>query len=77
MFRTEDAVDILNIDNTDVRKTNGKIAMKENTRGKRSQRALTAITEWQYKEYGNLLAVAVDAARVRATIGEISDAIEV
>ena len=38
--------------------------------------ALEALTEAARTGEGNLLAYAVDAARARATIGEISDAIE-
>jgi methylmalonyl-CoA mutase len=38
--------------------------------------SLTAITEAAKTEKGNLLALAIDAARKRATLGEISDAME-
>jgi methylmalonyl-CoA mutase len=38
--------------------------------------ALKALTEAAESGKGNLLALAVDAARVRATLGEISDAME-
>ncbi len=40
------------------------------------ERALTALTEAAKSGEGNLLELAVDAARVRATVGEISDALE-
>ena len=39
-------------------------------------KALDALTQAAEKETGNLLALAVDAARARATVGEISDALE-
>ncbi|ARF15911.1 methylmalonyl-CoA mutase [Sporosarcina ureae] len=75
---TEDAIDILDIDNTMVRqKQIDRINdMKEKRDEKVVQATLTAITEAAKSGEGNLLALAVDAARARATIGEISDAIE-
>ena len=75
---TEDAIDILDIDNTMVRqKQIDRINdMKDKRDEKVVQAALTAITEAAKSGEGNLLALAVDAARARATIGEISDAIE-
>ena len=39
-------------------------------------RTLEALTEMTRTGEGNLLQYAVDAARARATIGEISDAVE-
>ena len=44
---------------------------------RKSKKHYTALTEAARTGKGNLLACAVDAARARATIGEISDAIEV
>ena len=41
------------------------------------QKALAAITECVETKQGNLLELAVEAAKVRATLGEISDACEV
>ncbi|WP_301108290.1 methylmalonyl-CoA mutase [Sporosarcina sp.] len=75
---TEDAIDILDIDNTLVRqKQIDRInKMKDNRNEQVVQAALKAITESAVSGEGNLLALAVDAARARATIGEISDAIE-
>lgn len=75
---TEDAIDILDIDNTMVRqKQIDRINdMKDKRDEKVVQATLTAITEAAKSGEGNLLALAVDAARARATIGEISDAIE-
>jgi methylmalonyl-CoA mutase len=40
------------------------------------RQALAALTEAAQEQTGNLLALAVDAARARATVGEISDALE-
>lgn len=75
---TEDAIDILDIDNTMVRqKQIDRIHdMKDKRDEEVTQAALAAITESAKTGEGNLLALAVDAARARATIGEISDAIE-
>ena len=78
-LETEDAIDILNIDNTVVRqKQMERLAqVKENRDENAVQEALSALTEAARTGNENLLNVAVDAARKRATIGEISDAIEV
>ena len=74
----EPPVDILNIDNAAVREA--QIRRLEKVRGSRDQSAceksLDALTEAAKSETGNLLALAVDAARARATVGEISDALE-
>lgn len=77
-LETEDAIDILDIDNTLVRqKQIDRInEMKEKRNEEEVQAALAAIVESAKSGEGNLLALAVDAARARATIGEISDAIE-
>ncbi|AXH99088.1 methylmalonyl-CoA mutase [Sporosarcina sp. PTS2304] len=75
---TEDAIDILDIDNTLVRQK--QIDRIHDMKAKRDeatvQAALEAIMQSAKSGEGNLLALAVDAARARATIGEISDAIE-
>ncbi|MEI4770812.1 methylmalonyl-CoA mutase [Psychrobacillus sp. FJAT-51614] len=75
----EDAIDILNIDNTIVRqKQMERLALlKENRDENAVQEALLALTDAARTGKENLLAAAVVAARKRATIGEISDAIEV
>jgi methylmalonyl-CoA mutase len=73
----EEALDILEIDNEKV--TRGQIERLQTLRVNRNeaevQRALDLITETA-KGNGNLLAVAVDAARKRASLGEISSAME-
>jgi methylmalonyl-CoA mutase len=74
----EEAIDILDIDNTAVRlKQIEKLAyVKANRDEKEVKRTLEALTNGAQTGEGNLLELAVDAARARATIGEISDAIE-
>ena len=73
----EDAMETLDIDNAMVR--DGQIKRLEKMRADRDeaacQAALKALTEGA-KGSGNVLALAVDAARKRASLGEISDAME-
>jgi methylmalonyl-CoA mutase len=73
-----DAVDILEVDNVKVRE--GQIARLAKVRasrdGARVQAALAALTEAARTGEGNLLALAIDAIRARATVGEVSDALE-
>ena len=73
----EDPMETLDIDNAKVRQ--GQIARLEKMRAERDeaacQEALKALTEGA-KGGGNVLALAVDAARQRASLGEISDAME-
>jgi methylmalonyl-CoA mutase len=74
----EPPIDILDIDNTAVREA--QIRRLTEVRGTRDDsacsQALDALTKAAEEGSGNLLALAVDAARVRATVGEISDALE-
>ncbi len=74
----EDPIDILDVDNTAVR--NSQIKRLEKLRAERNseevQQALDAITKACETGEGNLLALAVDAARKRASLGEISMACE-
>ena len=74
----ESEIDILDIDNAAVRES--QIRRLEKVRSSRDEagceKALLALTEAAEKNTGNLLALAVDAARARATVGEISDALE-
>ncbi len=74
----EEPIDILDIDNTVVReKQIERINEMKRTRNEEAvQKALATLTEAARTGNKNLLACAVDAARERATIGEISDAIE-
>ncbi|NRG45654.1 methylmalonyl-CoA mutase [Bacillus sp. CRN 9] len=75
----EEPIEILDIDNTAVRIK--QIKKLEQLRASRDEdkvkAALIAITAAAEKGEGNLLELAVQAARVRATLGEISDAIEI
>lgn len=75
----EEPIEILDIDNTAVRIK--QIKKLEQLRAARDEdkvkAALIAITAAAEKGEGNLLELAVQAARVRATLGEISDAIEI
>jgi len=74
----EDPIDILDIDNTEVRKQ--QVQRLSKLRAGRDneavQKALDAITRCVETREGNLLELSVEAARVRATLGEISDACE-
>tara|TARA_R110000782_G_scaffold78276_8_gene155464 strand:- start:120826 stop:122955 length:2130 start_codon:yes stop_codon:yes gene_type:complete len=74
---TEDALETLEVDNAKVRE--GQIARIAKVKAGRDeaacQAALAALTEGA-RGNGNLLALAVDAARARATLGEISYAME-
>lgn len=74
----EDPIDILEVDNTAVREQ--QIARLKELRANRDdeavQKALDALTECVRTGKGNLLELAVEAARVRASLGEISYACE-
>ena len=75
----EDPLNVLSIDNTAVR--NAQIKRLEKLRAERDndkvQQDLAAITKAaETRDNGNLLEMAVQAARDRASLGEISDAVE-
>ena len=74
----EDSLEILEVDNTAVRDIQVKrlAKMKELRDNAACQAALDALTECVKTGEGNLLALAVDAAAKRATLGEISYACE-
>jgi methylmalonyl-CoA mutase len=80
LFRTEstEELDILEVDNQSVRLQ--QIQKLEKVRASRNpeavKQALTAIREAARTGEGNLLALGIAAARVRATLGEISAAME-
>ena len=73
----EDPIETLEVDNVRVRRD--QIARIEQVRESRDEaacrKALDALREGA-RENGNLLALAVEAARARATLGEISQAME-
>ena len=74
---TED-IEVLKVENAEVRAQ--QIAKLEQLRAERDdaacQSALEALTNAAASGDGNLLALSVDAARARASVGEISDALE-
>ena len=71
-------VPVLKVDNTEVRRQ--QIEKLARLRGDRDaaevERKLAALTKCAEMGEGNLLALAVDAARAKCTVGEISDALE-
>jgi methylmalonyl-CoA mutase len=75
-LESEDDIDILAIDNTAVR--DGQVKRLETLRRQRDpqkvEQTLAALAEVARSGVGNLLESAVEAARARATVGEISDA---
>jgi len=74
----EAAIDVLKVDNTTVRRL--QIDKLKRLRGERNEAdvaaALAALTRSAGTGEGNLLALAIDAGRAKATVGEISDAME-
>ena len=74
----EDPVDILEVDNVRVR--DSQIArlnqIKQKRDAARVNQALAALSSAAESGEGNLLGLAIDAIRARATVGEVSDALE-
>ena len=74
----EDDLDFLEVDNVAVR--DSQIKGLEKLRAERDNtsvnKALEALTAAAKSGQGNLLALSIQAARLRATVGEISDALE-
>ena len=74
----EDDIEVLKIENAEVRAA--QLAKLDQLRAERDQAdvdaALHALTNAADRGEGNLLALAIDAARAKATVGEISDALE-
>ena len=75
---SETPIDVLKVDNSNVRRL--QIDKLKRLRGERNQAdvnaAISALTRSAQDGNGNLLALAIDAARAKATVGEISDAME-
>jgi methylmalonyl-CoA mutase len=75
---TPEQIEVLKVDNTAVREA--QIAGLQQLRAERDQARVTstlnALTEAARTGTGNLLEIAVDAARAQATVGEISAALE-
>ncbi len=77
-LKTEDTIEARDIDNVAVR--DGQIARLNTIRASRDSAkvdaALAALTEAAESGNGNLLDLSIQAVRLRATVGEISDALE-
>jgi methylmalonyl-CoA mutase len=75
---TEAPLDVLRVDNSSVR--NAQLVKLERLRAERDPGAvattLSRLTEAAATGHGNLLALSVEAARAKATVGEISGALE-
>ncbi|MFC5008625.1 methylmalonyl-CoA mutase [Dactylosporangium cerinum] len=73
----DEPIEVLKVDNSSVRSQQlAKLArLRADRDALRTQAALEALTAGAASD-GNLLALAVDAARAHATVGEISDALE-
>jgi methylmalonyl-CoA mutase len=71
-------IDVLDIDNTKVR--NEQITRLQQIKATRDaaavEAALAALTEAARSKTGNLLALSIEAMRARATVGEVSSALE-
>src|SRR5699024_6456336 len=74
----EEPIDILEVDNTKVRKAqlNRLQKLREERDEEKVQASLQQLSQVAASGDGNLLEAAVDAARKRASLGEISDAME-
>jgi methylmalonyl-CoA mutase len=75
---SEAPIDVLKVDNTTVRRLQiDKLTrLRKERNPKALQEALDNLTRSASDGNGNLLALAIDAARAKATVGEISDAME-
>ena len=77
-LQTEDAIEARDIDNVAVR--DGQIARLKTIKAGRDsagvQAALAALTAAAENNTGNLLDLCIQAMRLRATVGEVSDALE-
>ncbi|HEY9024739.1 MAG TPA: methylmalonyl-CoA mutase, partial [Burkholderiaceae bacterium] len=77
-LKKEDPVDILEVDNVKVRES--QIARLHEIKARRDnaavQAALEALTQAAQSGQGNLLDLSIKATRLRATVGEVSDALE-
>jgi methylmalonyl-CoA mutase len=79
-YRVEETakIDLLDVDNAKVREA--QVMRLKRIRSSRDQArctaALAALTAAAQSGQGNLLALAIEASRARATVGEISDALE-
>ena len=74
----EEEIDVLRVDNAQVRADQIRRLerLKNERNAEKCEQELTALTHCAETGEGNLLALAVNAARAHATVGEISEAIE-
>lgn len=77
-LKQEDAIDILEVDNVKVRESQiARLqAIKASRDSAKVQAALDALTAAAESGQGNLLDLSIQAIRLRATVGEVSDALE-
>jgi methylmalonyl-CoA mutase len=77
-LQQEDAIDILEVDNVKVRESQiARLqAIKASRDSAKVQAALDALTAAAESGQGNLLDLSIKAIRLRATVGEVSDALE-
>jgi methylmalonyl-CoA mutase len=80
-YKLKDAdteIDVLDIDNPEVKKKqiNRLKKLREERNDGEVKKALDALTEAAKTGEGNLLELSINAMRVRATVGEVSDALE-
>ncbi|GLR15806.1 methylmalonyl-CoA mutase [Portibacter lacus] len=75
---SEEDLNFLEVDNKAVRESQiaSILKIKSERDEKEVEKQLKALTQCARDQQGNLLAIAVEAARARATLGEISDALE-
>ena len=74
----QDSVEVRDIDNVKVR--DSQITRLKDIKAKRDanavEKSLNALTDAAQNHTGNLLALSINAIRLRATVGEVSDALE-
>jgi methylmalonyl-CoA mutase len=79
-YRLEDepTITVLEVDNDKVRRSqiNRLAQVKRERNGTQCEQALNILTDAAHAGSGNLLEFAIDAVRHRATLGEVSDAME-
>ncbi|UCG34513.1 MAG: methylmalonyl-CoA mutase [Phycisphaerales bacterium] len=77
-LETDEPVEVLKVDNTAVREKQVRqlVELRSERDSARVESALAALTRCAETGEGNLLALAVDAARAKATVGEVTGALE-
>ena len=76
-LKTEDKVDVRDVDNTAVRESQLKrlATVKQDRKGPEVARTLEALVSAAKSGTGNLLGLCIDAMRARATVGEVSESL--